>query len=172
MNDPAAHVTLLCLDVDGVMTDGSIHIDDLGVETKRFHVRDGTGIRAWMALGNDVAILTGRRGMAVRHRAAELGIIHLIQGSEDKRGDFQRLITELRLQPGQAANYPHTGEDSVTLEDRFPPETMTALRQKGHPVVTVGALDGPCSVEAIRILGNGVRMAGSDPRRDGWALAW
>ena len=36
----------------------------------------------------------------------------------------------------------------------------------------VGDLDGPCNVEAIRILENGVRMAGSDPRRDGWALAY
>ncbi len=76
------------------------------------------------------------------------------------------------MQPGQAANYPHTGEDSVSLEDRFPTETMNALRAKGHNVIGVGALDGPCSVEAIRILDNGVRAAGSDPRRDGWALAY
>jgi gamma-glutamyltranspeptidase/glutathione hydrolase len=76
------------------------------------------------------------------------------------------------MQPGQAANYPHTGEDSVSLEDRFPVETKAALSAKGHRVVTVGALDGPCSVEAIRILDSGVRMAGSDPRRDGWALAY
>ncbi len=76
------------------------------------------------------------------------------------------------MQPGQAANYPHTGEDSVTLEDRFPAETAATLRRKGHNVVAVGALDGPCSVEAIRVLDNGVRMAGSDPRRDGWAAAY
>jgi gamma-glutamyltranspeptidase len=76
------------------------------------------------------------------------------------------------MQPGQAANYPHTGEDSVTLESRFPAETVAALRQKGHHILNVGALDGPCSVEAIRLLDNGVRMAGSDPRRDGWALAY
>ncbi|MBM3597565.1 MAG: gamma-glutamyltransferase [Alphaproteobacteria bacterium] len=76
------------------------------------------------------------------------------------------------MQPGQAANYPHTGEDSVTLEDRFPAETAAELRKRGHRIVTVGPLDGPCSVEAIRILDNGVRMAGSDPRRDGWALAY
>ncbi len=76
------------------------------------------------------------------------------------------------IQPGQAANYPHTGEDSVTLEGRFKKETVETLRRKGHNVKVVGDLEGPCSVEAIRILENGVRMAGSDPRRDGWALAY
>ena len=75
-------------------------------------------------------------------------------------------------QPGQAANYPHTGEDSVTLEGRFAKDTVEALKKKGHKVKVVGDLEGPCSVEAIRILDNGVRMAGSDPRRDGWALAY
>ena len=76
------------------------------------------------------------------------------------------------MQPGQAANYPHTGEDSVTLEGRFAAATADALRRKGHRVTMVGDLEGPCSVEAIGVLDNGVRMAGSDPRRDGWALAY
>jgi len=76
------------------------------------------------------------------------------------------------MQPGQAANYPHTGEDSVTLEGRFSKETVAALKAKGHQVKVVGDLEGPCSVEAIRLLDNGVKMAASDPRRDGWALAY
>ena len=76
------------------------------------------------------------------------------------------------MQPGQAANYPHTGEDAVTLEGRFSKDTVYALKKKGHQVKVVGDLEGPCSVEAIRILPSGVRMAGSDPRRDGWALAY
>ncbi|MBI1775644.1 MAG: gamma-glutamyltransferase [Proteobacteria bacterium] len=76
------------------------------------------------------------------------------------------------MQPGQAANYPHTGEDALVMEGRFAKETIEALKTKGHPVRVVGDLDGPCSVEAICVLENGVRMAGSDPRRDGWALAY
>src|SRR5204863_228995 len=44
--------------------------------------------------------------------------------------------------------------------------------RRGHPVDTVGDLDGPCSVEVIRRLPDGTLLAGSDPRRDGWALAW
>ena len=99
----AANVELLCLDVDGVMTDGSIRLDDNGVETKRFHVRDGTGIRIWTRLGYQVALITGRSGNAVKHRAAELGIRHVVQASTDKAQALDELLGELSLAPAQAA---------------------------------------------------------------------
>jgi len=57
------------------------------------------------------------------------------------------------------------------MERRFAEETRRELAQRGHPVNTVGDLDGPCSVEIIRRDGD-MLLAGSDPRRDGWALAW
>jgi len=100
---PTEPIRLLCLDVDGVMTDGGIRIDDLGTETKRFHVRDGTGIRMWLALGYHLAIITGRRGQAVRHRANELGIDLVVQGSGDKRAAFHDLLEKLNLVASQAA---------------------------------------------------------------------
>ncbi|HEV2185684.1 MAG TPA: gamma-glutamyltransferase [Stellaceae bacterium] len=77
---------------------------------------------------------------------------------------------------GQYANYPHEGPDVLTMERRFSDETRRDLAQRGHPVNTVGDLDGPCSVEIIRRAqdhtGGDMLLAGSDPRRDGWALAW
>ena len=75
--------------------------------------------------------------------------------------------------PGQYANYPHDGPDALIMEQRFPEEVRRDLARRGHPVNTVGDLDGPCSIEIIRRDGeSGMLMAGSDPRRDGWALAW
>ncbi len=74
-------------------------------------------------------------------------------------------------QPGQEANYPHGGAELLTLEAGFGAGTAAALEELGHRVRLVGDLEGPCSLEAIRLLGNGVRMAASDPRRDGWAGA-
>jgi gamma-glutamyltranspeptidase len=74
--------------------------------------------------------------------------------------------------PGQYANYPHDGPDVLTMERRFPEDVRRELAQRGHPVNTVGDLEGPCSVEIIRRDGDGMLLAGSDPRRDGWALAW
>ena len=75
-------------------------------------------------------------------------------------------------QAGQNSNYPHPGEFVLTLENRFAPAVRTELEARGHDVRVVGDLEGPCNVAVIRILENDVRMAGSDPRRDGWALAY
>jgi gamma-glutamyltranspeptidase len=75
--------------------------------------------------------------------------------------------------PGQYANWPHDGEDALTIERRFPEVVRSELARRGHPVHTVGDLDGPCSIEIIRRnAATGTLLAGSDPRRDGWALAW
>ena len=75
--------------------------------------------------------------------------------------------------PGQYANYPHDGPDVLTMEQRFPEEVRRDLARRGHPVDMVGDLEGPCSVEIIRRDGpSDMLLAGSDPRRDGWALAW
>ena len=147
-NAAAEKVQLLCLDVDGVMTDASIVIDDLGHEAKRFHVRDGTGIRMWMHMGLHVALITGRRGMALRHRANELGVRHVIQGSVDKVADFRALIAELGLYASEAAmlgddlpdlpllkvvGYPMAVADAVA-EVRDAAEFVT-LRPGGHGAV-------------------------------------
>jgi gamma-glutamyltranspeptidase len=76
-------------------------------------------------------------------------------------------------QPGQEANYPHDCPDALSLETRFPADVREELAARGHPVVLLGDLEGPCSVEIIRRdPATGMLSAGSDPRRDGWALAY
>ncbi len=128
-NNAAAGIDLLCLDVDGVMTDGSINLDDGGVETKRFHVRDGTGIRIWTRLGYHLALITGRSGEALGHRAAELDIRHVIQASTDKARSLQELLDELSLTPSQAA----------ILGDDLPDLPM--MRKAGYAMAVADAVE-------------------------------
>lgn len=94
-----AAIRLLVLDVDGVLTDGRLYFGPHGELLKAFHVRDGHGIRALRAAGIEVAVITGRRSMAVKHRCRELGIRHLIQGADDKRAAFDRLCRRLSIAP-------------------------------------------------------------------------
>ncbi len=75
-------------------------------------------------------------------------------------------------QPGQEANWPHGGSEVLTLEEGFPDATLEGLRERGHQLTLIPPLEGPCSMACIRLLENGVRMAASDPRRDGWAGAY
>jgi gamma-glutamyltranspeptidase/glutathione hydrolase len=76
-------------------------------------------------------------------------------------------------QTGQEANYPHDCPDALNLEARFPEPVRGDLGARGHRIVLLGELEGPCSVEVIRRdARSGMLLAGSDPRRDGWALAY
>ena len=78
----------------------------------------------------------------------------------------------LDQQPARpAGQLPACRRRVLTLEAGLA-EAARALEAMGHQVKVVPPLEGPCSVEAIRVLENGVRMAGSDPRRDGWAAAY
>lgn len=85
-------IRLLALDVDGVLTDGSIYVDDNGQETKRFHVRDGYAIKLWQSHGHKVAWITGRSSSSVARRAEFLAIDFLKQGVSDKRLALAELI--------------------------------------------------------------------------------
>ncbi|RUL84911.1 KdsC family phosphatase [Tautonia sociabilis] len=91
-------VELLVLDVDGVLTDGIIAIDDRGVETKRFFVRDGSALALWRKAGHRAAILSGRWSPAVERRAAELGLSPVIQAARDKGARLRELVARLGLE--------------------------------------------------------------------------
>jgi len=73
-------IELLLVDVDGVLTDGVIALDDLGVETKHFHVRDGGAIKLWGRAGKRTAILSGRRAPAVdRESKGQISLRHILE---------------------------------------------------------------------------------------------
>lgn len=95
--EKAKSIRLLVLDVDGVLADGGIVVDTFGHEVKRFHVRDGFGIRSWMRVGHQVAILSGRHSQTVAYRARELGIDLVWQGHQDKVPAFKELLAHTGL---------------------------------------------------------------------------
>lgn len=107
MNQPAdlaaraAAIELLLLDVDGVLTDGSVLYADDGTEIKRFHVRDGSGLKLWRLAGKRAAIVSGRKSVAVERRAAELGVDPVLQGRDDKLAAFAEVLTTTGLRPDQ-----------------------------------------------------------------------
>ncbi|HKD35325.1 MAG TPA: phenylphosphate carboxylase subunit delta, partial [Pirellulales bacterium] len=84
-------------DVDGVMTDGGVVFDNQGIETKRFHIRDGLGIKLWRRAGYRFAMITGRSSHIVRMRAAELDVDILRQGVEEKLAVVEQIVAETRL---------------------------------------------------------------------------
>lgn len=103
---------LVIFDVDGVLTDGRIVIDDNGLESKFFHVKDGHGIRLLMRAGIKVALLTGRKSRVVEIRASDLGIDMVYQGVHNKIDVYDELLKDLNLKDEEAA---FAGDDLIDL---------------------------------------------------------
>jgi 3-deoxy-D-manno-octulosonate 8-phosphate phosphatase (KDO 8-P phosphatase) len=108
----AQAVRLLILDVDGVLTDGSLYFGPQGEALKVFHVRDGHGIKMVQQQGIEVAFLSGRRSDAAFHRARELGVSRFHEGVRDKVAVLEELLAALNLTPQAVAA---VGDELVDL---------------------------------------------------------
>lgn len=104
---PAA-VRLLVLDVDGVLTDGTLLYGPSGEVFQRFSAYDGYGLECLRDAGVELAILTGRVSTAVVHRAQTLGIKHVIQGAKDKAVALRELASTCKV---DLKNVGYVGDD-------------------------------------------------------------
>lgn len=93
----AARIELLVLDVDGVLSDGSIVHGPEGFEIKRFNTKDGFGLMLWKQMGFRASIITGRTSQAVLTRSRELGIDPVVQGSKDKSASLDTLLAQVSV---------------------------------------------------------------------------
>jgi 3-deoxy-D-manno-octulosonate 8-phosphate phosphatase (KDO 8-P phosphatase) len=111
-----ARVRLLVLDVDGVLTDGSLYYTERGEEIKKFHVRDGQGIKLAQQVGIEIALISGNASAAVEQRALVLGIRHVFLGVDDKLARLEALCTHLGLSLAQVAYVGDDVNDLPTLQ--------------------------------------------------------
>jgi 3-deoxy-D-manno-octulosonate 8-phosphate phosphatase (KDO 8-P phosphatase) len=128
LDDRLASIKLVGFDVDGVFTDGRFYLSDTGIETKAFHTQDGYGVRALLAHGIDVAVVSGRRSGAVERRMQELGVPHVILGSRDKVADFTKLAQALGI----------SMEETAFVGDDLP--DLPLLNVVGLPIAVANAV--------------------------------
>ena len=93
----AKKIKLLAMDVDGVLTDGSITYDENGVEYKTFNVKDGHGIVRLNKSGFVTAIITARKNGTVQHRAENLNITEIYQGQKYKLPALEEIMAKYNL---------------------------------------------------------------------------
>jgi len=108
----ARRLEWLVLDVDGVLTDGRLHVSADGELFKSFDVRDGLAIQLAQAGGLKVGLLSARSSEIVERRAAEVGIAEIIQGSDDKGAALGQLLARRGL---DAAAVAYMGDDLQDL---------------------------------------------------------
>lgn len=107
-----ADIRLVITDVDGVLTDGGIYYDATGECLKRFHVRDGLGMRLLEENGVRVAVLSGRDSPTLRKRVADLGITLYQFGVKDKHAACRELMEQAGVEVNQTVCI---GDDSIDL---------------------------------------------------------
>lgn len=122
-------IKLVIFDVDGVLTDGSLILNDLGEESKRFHVRDGFAMRNAERVGLRVGVMTGRASRVVNLRMRELSINLLMQGVKDKGAGLETLCQRASVMPEETA---YLGDDLIDLP---------ALLRCGYPMAVADAVD-------------------------------
>ena len=110
--DKLKRTKLLLLDVDGVLTDGSIIYNDSGAETKVFDVKDGLGIKLLMKAGIQVGIVTGRTSKNLYHRCNNLGISLIFDGVHEKTSVLELISKRTGL---QAEDIAFIGDDLIDL---------------------------------------------------------
>ncbi len=124
-----AEIKLLVLDVDGVLTDGTVVVNADGRESKFFNVLDGHGIRLWRRAGLKAAFLSGRRSGPTSKRAEQLEVDFCIEDCHDKLPALERLAEELSMSAEQIA---YVGDDLMDL----PP-----MRYAGFSAAAANAVD-------------------------------
>ncbi len=105
-----AAIRLFAMDVDGILTDGTIHVSADGTESKTFSILDGMGLVRLGKAGIATAWISGRASGATTVRASELKIPHLVQGRVDKITALKELAAALGLKPEQCV---YMGDDDI-----------------------------------------------------------
>ena len=142
----AAKIKLMIFDVDGILTDGSLHFGADGEALKTFNVLDGQGIRLLQNAGVATAIISARQSPIVARRASDLGITHVRQGIHDKKTAFLQLLHELNISANECG---FIGDDVIDLPvltrvgfAASVPNGHAEVRQRVHHVTTASGGQG------------------------------
>lgn len=99
-----AGIKLLCCDIDGVQTDGSLYYDANGHSLVRFHVLDGMGLKLVMRHGIRTCFISQSRSPAILARASVLGIDYCMIGVEDKLTPVMTIAAEMGIAMSQVCH--------------------------------------------------------------------
>jgi 3-deoxy-D-manno-octulosonate 8-phosphate phosphatase (KDO 8-P phosphatase) len=122
-------IKLLAMDVDGVLTDGSITVGPDGSEFKTFSLLDGHGIRMWRRAGLKTALISGRESAVTKQRAGEMEIDFIYQPCQRKLDGFEKLLSDSQLEP---KNIAYIGDDVLDIP---------LMKRAGFGIAVANAVD-------------------------------
>jgi 3-deoxy-D-manno-octulosonate 8-phosphate phosphatase (KDO 8-P phosphatase) len=142
----ATAIRLLLLDVDGVLTDGTVLMHGDGSEAKRFHIKDGAAMVWAQAVGLQIGWISSRPSAATDRRASELGVTLLVQSRQPKVKSYEQILRRHRLTDQQVA---FMGDDLVDLAvlsrvgiSAAPSDAVTEVRSRVDYVTAAAGGEG------------------------------
>ncbi len=134
LRDRAKRIAMVLCDNDGVLTDGTVFVSEVGEEMKQYSLRDGMGVERLRNHEIQTAIVTREKNAIVRRRAEKLELPHVWQGIRDKREHLAKILVEARLDLEQIA---YIGDDvnDLGIIDALGPVGLTAAPSDAMPQV-------------------------------------
>ena len=91
------NVTTFVLDVDGVLTDGAVHVFDEGSPARAMSIRDGFALQLAIKKGYRVLVISGGTSPGVTRRLNRLGVSEIFMGCTDKKSVLLNYMKENNL---------------------------------------------------------------------------
>ena len=133
--DELAKIEHVILDVDGVLTDGSVIATDSDEMWRSFNIKDGYALQYAVKQGLNIVIISGGNSQGVRNRLQNLGINYVYTGVSDKLSHFKQLVTQGIIDP----------KKSLFMGDDYPDmEVMDECAIKACPADAVWEVKETC----------------------------
>ncbi len=158
INERAKRIKLLVLDVDGVLTDGTLVYSGEGEQVKHFNVKDGVGIKLLQTFNIAVAIISAKDSAPLKRRILDLSIQHAYTGCKDKLSALGELMPKLGLTFDQVA---YCGDDVIDLKvmqkvglSFAPSDAYEMVRDYAHVITQTAGGKGVAREVADLVLGS------------------
>ncbi|MDR2697780.1 MAG: HAD hydrolase family protein [Holophagales bacterium] len=156
LKDRARKIRVVCTDVDGVLTDGSLHYGSEGGHWKHFNVRDGVGVKALQKSDIPVALISGLYSVATDQRAKDMGVEDCFMGDSDKVSIIKKLSAKYNAPLDEIA---FIGDDLIDMGALgavglavCPQDAIPEVQRMAHWVVPVDGGRGVLRAAAELIL--------------------
>lgn len=108
-----AAIRIVLTDCDGVLTDGSVYYGDQGEALKKFHIRDGMGVKLLQARAIEVGVVTGEKSLSLVRRCEKLEMREVHLGAQNKQEVVSGILRRLGIEWRELA---YIGDDVNDLE--------------------------------------------------------
>lgn len=129
-------IKVFVFDIDGVLTDGTLHVRESGELLRRMNIKDGYALQLAVKKGYQVWVISGGSSTAVKKRLEGLGVTEVHISVKDKVALLTELATAAAVQPEQMLYMGDDMPDIAAMQfcglRTCPADAVAEVRQIAH----------------------------------------